>query len=415
MQDELKTVQGGTCGGKKNAAAEKEDTAAQRENAERLARIGKKIAVLSGKGGVGKSTVAVNLASALAGLGNRVGLLDADLHGPSVPTMLNLAGCIPKAEKGRLLPVEAAGMKVMSLGLLLQERDVAVIWRGPRKAGVLKQLIEEVDWGDLDFLVVDCPPGTGDEPLSVCQILAPLEGGVIVTTPQELALADVRRSVSFCREIGLPVLGVVENMSGYVCRNCGAMTEIFKEGGGERMAREMGVPFLGRIPIDPQIVTAGDAGLSFLQGFPSAPGAVALNVVISRLLGKSPAEKPDKFPSTEPLDVDGQTQSFFGRISDPTASASVTGPCGDTMEFYLVVSDGRIADVRYHTDGCAHTRIYGEMVAAMAKGLKIEEALRIHPAMILAGVQGLPEANRHCAVLAVSALYRAIGTYMILP
>ena len=415
MQDELKTVQGGTCAGKKNTAGEKKDAAAQRENAERLVKIGKKIAVLSGKGGVGKSTVAVNLASALAGLGNRVGLLDADLHGPSVPTMLNLRGCMPKTEKGRLIPVEAAGMKVMSLGLLLQERDVAVIWRGPRKAGVLKQLIEEVDWGDLDFLVVDCPPGTGDEPLSVCQILAPLEGAIIVTTPQELALADVRRSVNFCREIGLPVLGVVENMSGYVCRSCGAMTEIFKEGGGERMAGDMGVPFLGRIPIDPQIVTAGDAGLSYLQGFPSAPGAVSLNAVIARLLGKSPGGEPGRFPPTEPLADGGEEQSFFGRISDPTVSATVTGPCGDTMEFYLVVSGGRIADVRYSTDGCAHTRIYGEMVAAMAKGLKIEEALRIHPAMILAGVEGLPETNRHCAVLAVSALYRAIGAYMCLP
>lgn len=414
MQNELKTVREKPCGGKQNTAAQ-ESEEAQREKTERLGRIKKRFIVLSGKGGVGKSTVAVNIASALAAQGKRVGLLDADLHGPSVPTMLNLAGCIPAMEGGRLIPITAGGVKVMSLGLLFHEPDMAVIWRGPRKAGVLKQLIEDVDWGELDFLVVDCPPGTGDEPLSVCQILAPADGAIIVTTPQELALADVRRSVNFCREIKMPVLGIVENMSGYVCRNCGAMTEIFKEGGGERMAEDMGVPFLGRIPIDPQIVTAGDAGLSYLQGFPSAPGAVALNAVISRLLGKSPGEEPDKFPPTEPLDDGGEEQSFFGRISDPTASATVTGPCGDTMEFYLVVSDGRITDVRYFTDGCAHTRIYGEMVAAMAKGLKIEEALRIHPAMILAGVQGLPEENRHCAVLAVSALYRAIGTYMCLP
>ncbi len=228
--------------------------------AERMCRIKHKVIVLSGKGGVGKSTIAVNLATSLVRTGMRVGLLDVDIHGPSVPKLLNLEGMPIQGGEGSIQPIEIGELKVMSMGLLLPDRDAAVIWRGPMKMNVIKQFLKDVVWGDLDYLIIDSPPGTGDEPLSVCQLIENTDGAIIVTTPQELALADVRRSVTFCRQLNLPVLGVVENMSGFICPKCGTQVDIFKQGGGETMAQEMKVPFLGRIPLDPRVVECGDAG-----------------------------------------------------------------------------------------------------------------------------------------------------------
>lgn len=196
-----------------------------------------KIVVLSGKGGVGKSTVAVNLATALALNGLRVGLLDVDIHGPSVPTMLGLENETLKGGPEGLFPVEFGGLKIMSLGFLLQNPDDAVIWRGPMKMGVIKQFLTDVQWGDLDYLIVDAPPGTGDEPLSICQLIQPLDGAVIVTTPQKVAAIDVRKSISFCRRLAVPVLGVIENMSGFVCPKCGEVTQILPTGGGKRLPK----------------------------------------------------------------------------------------------------------------------------------------------------------------------------------
>jgi ATP-binding protein involved in chromosome partitioning len=175
----------------------------------------------------------------------------------------------------------------MSIGFLLQNRDDAVIWRGPMKMGVIKQFLNDVEWGELDYLVVDSPPGTGDEPLSVCQLVKNPDGAVIVTTPQDVATADVRRSITFCRKLGLPVLGVIENMSGFVCPRCGEVTDIFKTGGGERMAREMGVPFLGRIPIDPAIDDACDAGRPFVQDRDRTETAKAFERIIAPILSLS--------------------------------------------------------------------------------------------------------------------------------
>ena len=232
---------------------------------ERLQKIKHKIIVLSGKGGVGKSTVAVNLAVSLLSAGKRVGLLDVDIHGPSIPKMLHLENTPVEMMPDSIFPVEKDGLKVMSIGFLLQNPDDAVIWRGPMKMGMIEQFLKNVEWGELDYLVIDSPPGTGDEPLSVCQLVKNPDGAVIVTTPQDVATSDVRRSITFCRRLGLPVLGVVENMSGFVCPKCGEVTNIFKTGGGERMAQDMGVPFLGRIPIDPEIDEAGDAGVPFIQ------------------------------------------------------------------------------------------------------------------------------------------------------
>ena len=250
----------------------------------RLCRIKHKIVVLSGKGGVGKSTVAVNLAMALHLAGKKVGLLDVDIHGPSIPTMLGLEGRQIMEADGELQPVDLDGMKVISLGFFLKDQDEAVIWRGPMKTGVITQFIRDVAWGDLDYLIVDSPPGTGDEPLSVCQTLEGADGAVIVTTPQKVAAVDVRKSISFCRQMNLPVLGVIENMNGFVCPKCGELTSVFQSGGGRLMADDMGVTFLGSVPIDPQIAEAGDSGVAFLQRYADSQTAAIIQSLIKPLL-----------------------------------------------------------------------------------------------------------------------------------
>lgn len=242
-----------------------------------------KIMVLSGKGGVGKSSVAVNLALYLALEGHSVGLLDIDFHGPSVPTMLGFQNTGVVMEGEEILPLEMGCLKIMSMGLLLQNQKDAVIWRGPMKAGVIKQLFENVRWGDLDYLIMDFPPGTGDEALSACQLVEGADGGIVVTTPQEVSLSDCRRCISFCRQLNLPVLGVIENMSGFVCPDCGSVVDIFSSGGGEKMAEEEEVPFLGKIPLDPNIVRACDEGKVLLRNFGNSPGAKAFGEIADRI------------------------------------------------------------------------------------------------------------------------------------
>ena len=260
--------------------AETEDRRLQR----RMGRIRHKILVMSGKGGVGKSTVAVNLAVSLHLAGQRVGLLDVDIHGPSIPQMLHLENARAMGDGESLLPLEFAGLKVMSIGFLLPNRDDAVVWRGPMKMTVIRQFLQDVAWGDLDYLVVDLPPGTGDEPLSVCQLATPVDGAVIVTTPQQVSTADVRRSIRFCQKLDIPVLGVVENMSGFVCPNCGEITPIFKTGGGERMAADMQVPFLGRVPIDAEIGLACDRGTPFVYSDAHTPATHAFERIAAAIL-----------------------------------------------------------------------------------------------------------------------------------
>lgn len=251
-----------------NQERQRQLQAEQNRIRERMKRIKHKVLVLSGKGGVGKSTVAVNLAVSLALAGKKAGLLDIDIHGPSIPKVLNLEGARVVANGESLLPVEMSpNLRVMSIGFLIQEKDLAVIWRGPRKHHMIKQFLTDVAWGDLDFLIIDSPPGTGDEPISIVQLLEDCDGAIIVTTPQELALSDVRKGITFCRNLNLKVLGVIENMSGFVCPECGHKTDIFKSGGGEKMAKEMNVPFLGRIPIDPKIVEACDSGRPYMQEY----------------------------------------------------------------------------------------------------------------------------------------------------
>ena len=257
----------------------------QEELKDRMGKIQHKILVMSGKGGVGKSTVATNLAVALSKAGKAVGLLDVDFHGPSIPTLLKLEGKpVYQSEEG-LIPVEfSSGIKVMSVGFLLRDQDEAVIWRGPMKIGFLKQLLKDVIWGDLDYLVIDFPPGTGDEPLSIAQMIPECDGAVIVTTPQNLALNAVKKSINFCRRIKVPVLGVVENMSGLVCPHCRNVIDLFKKGGGEEMAKKMDVPFLGRIPIDPSIVEASDLGEPYVSRHGGTEGAAAFARIVQHVI-----------------------------------------------------------------------------------------------------------------------------------
>ncbi|MBE0425905.1 MAG: P-loop NTPase [Nitrospirae bacterium] len=250
-----------------------------------ISRIKHKIIVLSGKGGVGKSTVATNIAAALSLKGQKVGLMDIDIHGPSIPKMLGLEGSPLRGSEEGLLPVDYSdNLSVMSIGFILQDQKNAVIWRGPLKHSLIRQFLKDVSWGELDYLIIDSPPGTGDEPLSVIQLLEDADGAVIVTTPQDIALIDVRKAITFCSHVNLTILGIVENMSGFICPYCGKTVNIFKAGGGEKMASEMGVPFLGRIPLEPRMVEAGDSGKPFLQYYPGSETAKAFDLAIKPLL-----------------------------------------------------------------------------------------------------------------------------------
>ncbi len=227
---------------------------------DRLTHVGRKILVMSGKGGVGKSTVAGYLALLLSKKGKKVGLLDVDLHGPSIAKLMNVQSGFDMSEEGVVKPYAFSEyLSIVTLAMMMGEEDMAVIWRGPMKISAIRQFVSDIEWGDLDFLVVDSPPGTGDEPLTVAQTIPDAEA-LIVTTPQEISLADVRKSINFCRQVNMKILGVVENMSGQLCPHCGGQVPLFGRGGGEKMAREMEVPFLGRIPADRKMVTAGDTG-----------------------------------------------------------------------------------------------------------------------------------------------------------
>jgi len=257
---------------------------------ERLKEVKHKILILSGKGGVGKSTFSSQFSFALASLNNQslqVGLLDIDICGPSIPKLCGLEGeSIHQSNLGWSPIFVQENLGVMSVGFMLSGPDEAVIWRGPKKNGLIKQFLRDVDWGELDFLVIDTPPGTSDEHLSIVQYLKAtgLDGAVVITTPQEVALMDVRKEINFCKKVGVPVLGVVENMSGFVCPKCHNTTQIFKPttGGAEKMAQSMGVPFLGSIPLDPRIARCCDEGKPFLESFPDSPASVAYSLIIQK-------------------------------------------------------------------------------------------------------------------------------------
>ncbi len=250
----------------------------------RADRIKHKIFVMSGKGGVGKSTVATNLAIGMSMSGLETGIMDADIHGPNVPKMLNIEDERMTADDDGLFPIQVPPhLKVVSMAFLLAERDSPIIWRGPVKMGALKQFISDVNWGDLDYLVVDLPPGTGDEPLSIAQMLPEADGAIIVTTPQEVALLDARKSINFAKQLGLPVIGIVENMSGFVCPHCGEEIDLFSRGGGEKAAEEFGVPFLGRVPLDPKVVVSGDSGMPIILKDRDSLAAKAFDTIVDNI------------------------------------------------------------------------------------------------------------------------------------
>ena len=279
---------GSSCGTQESQQA----ALAQQENAitRSLGKIKNKILVMSGKGGVGKSTVSVNLALSLAKKGFKVGLMDVDIHGPDVVRMLDLKGTVqpPDTPDGLVPPLKYNdNLKVVSLEYMMRDRDEAIIWRGPLKIQAIRQFVADMDWGELDYLIVDAPPGTGDEPLSVAQTI-PNTKAIVVTTPQKVALADVRKSINFCKSVKMDIIGVIENMSGFVCPHCNQTVDIFKSGGGEQVAREFDLAFLGRVPMDPKVVMAGDDGKPYLSSDEQSPAVAAFSEIVASVENRVP-------------------------------------------------------------------------------------------------------------------------------
>jgi ATP-binding protein involved in chromosome partitioning len=404
--EELQQI--GTCGNKSPGGHGQgrdkrlQEYTESRQLKERMDRIKHKIMVLSGKGGVGKSTVAANIAVALAMEGTRVGILDLDFHGPSIPKLFNVENQRPGSDGQSLLPVEYAhGIKVMSMGFLLPGENTAVIWRGPLKMGAIKQLLSEVKWGDLDYLIIDFPPGTGDEALSAAQLLPESDGAVIVTTPQDLSLTDVRKSIDFCRQVKVPVIGVIENMSGLVCPHCQGVIDVFKRGGGETMARETGVPFLGRIPIDPLIVDASDKGTPFVYHNNGTEAAKAFLKTIAPLFN---LEDKKMKTTAKAVKVDSKNLS---RIAVPVTNGLLCAHFGHCETFALMDVDRKKGLIVHREDitapphepgllprwlqGKGATIIIAGGMGSRAKGLFDEQGIQV----IVGAQPDTPEAVVH--------------------
>ena len=270
----------------------------------RMNKVRHKIAIISGKGGVGKTMVTVNLATACAkhGRPGRIGILDADIHGPCVPKMLGVKGQRLQSGPPGIFPATAPlGIKVVSMDFLLPNTESPVIWRGPLKMTAIRQFLSDIVWGELDFMFIDLPPGTGDEPLSVIQLLPEMDGVVIVTIPSEVSQDVVKKAVTFAKRLNVPVIGIIENMSGFLCPNCGMEIDIFKIGGGEKISKELQVPFLGRIPIDPKICEDSDMGLPFVVEHANSPAAKAFMGIVKRIEDflNEEREQPDRISAEE--------------------------------------------------------------------------------------------------------------------
>ena len=256
---------------------------------ENLARIKHKLLVISGKGGVGKSTIAVNLAYGLAFSGKKVGILDIDIHGPSIAKMLGIEGKTLGLSKisNRPMPVKVHdNLYAMTIATLIQDEDAPVIWRGPLKMIVIKQFLQDIQWPELDYLIVDSPPGTGDEPLSIVQILKKVDGSVIVSTPQDVAILDARKTIKFSEKLSVPVLGIIENMSGFTCPHCGKKIEIFQGKGTIKAANDFNIDILGKIPIDNKIVKTSDAGRPYIYDYNSLPAAKEMKNIVNKIIKK---------------------------------------------------------------------------------------------------------------------------------
>ena len=313
----------GTCGSKKASGCGSADAAVAQQNtaiAASLGRIKNKILVMSGKGGVGKSTVSVNLALGLAQKGYKVGLMDVDLHGPDIVRMLGMHGRMDGelTKDGKMPPMQySETLKVISLESMMENRDEPIIWRGPLKNQAIRQFIADVNWGDLDYLVIDAPPGTGDEPMTVAHTIKDAKA-LVVTTPQNIALADVRKSLNFCKHVSMKILGIVENMSGFICPHCDKQVDIFKTGGGEQLATEFSVPFLGRIPVDPRVVIAGDDGKPYLSSTATSPATQAFAEFLARIEKELPVKTaPASIPLAKPLAKAGSSCGCGGGPCNP--------------------------------------------------------------------------------------------------
>ena len=261
-----------------------------------MANIRHKILVISGKGGVGKTTVAVNLAYGLALKGYQVGILDIDLHGPNVAKMLNIENeKLSGTDSGMIEPFKVLpNLKVISIALIIENPEMPIIWRGPLKSITIRQFLSDVVWGKLDYLIIDSPPGTGDEPLSTCQLIPRVSGVIIVTTPQDVAILDSTKAVYFARELKVPVIGIVENMSGLICPYCKKKIDLFKSGGGEKSANDLDVPFLGRIPIEPEMVKAGDSGKPYIHFNKDTETAKIIKQIEEKIINFLEKEKKEK-------------------------------------------------------------------------------------------------------------------------
>jgi ATP-binding protein involved in chromosome partitioning len=305
---------------------------------ESLGRIKHKFLVMSGKGGVGKTSVAANVAVALSKKNVKVGLMDVDLHGPDVPRMLGLKGLLDISEENQMVPKSySENLKVVSIESLAQDTDEAVIWRGPIKAHVIRQFISDVAWGDLDYLIIDAPPGTGDEPLSVAQTI-PGAQAIIVTTPQEVSLADIRKSINFCRTVKMPVFGLIENMSGFVCPHCNKPMDIFGSGGGFKTALAMNVPFLGRLPFDPRLVECADAGESYLDKYPDSEMSKAYNQIVNTIVQESKSKTPQ---AASPAKGEKVKKDGMMKVAIPIAEGKLTAHFGHAAEFVVLDVEDR--------------------------------------------------------------------------
>jgi ATP-binding protein involved in chromosome partitioning len=318
---------------------------------ERLSHINNKILVMSGKGGVGKSSIAAYLAIFLASKGYKVGLMDVDLHGPSIPRLLGLrGGVLPSAREGKAVPVQfLPNLEVISIESLMGEnRDLATIWRGPIKIGVIRQFISDIDWSDLDYLIIDSPPGTGDEPLTVAQTITDAKA-VIVTTPQEISLADVRKSINFCRLVNMEILGLVENMSGLDCPHCGKRIDLFKSRGGRLTAEKERLTLLGSLPIEPEVVERGDLGRLDELMERSSLFNQEFEKVVQTIIQKTAKEMtPMKKDETE-----GKTQTVAAKslmFAVPTAEGKLCSHFGHCDQFALIeTEEGKIKAKTMHT------------------------------------------------------------------
>ena len=318
---------------------------------ERLAHIKNKILVMSGKGGVGKSSIAAYLAISLANKGYKVGLMDVDLHGPSIPRLLGLTGgLLPSAREGKAVPVQfLPNLEVISIESLMGEnKDLATIWRGPIKIGVIRQFISDIDWSDLDYLIIDSPPGTGDEPLTVAQTI-PDARAVIVTTPQEISLADVRKSINFCRQVHMDILGIVENMSGLMCPHCGKRIDLFKSRGGQITAEKEKLTLLGSLPIEPEVVNRGDLGRLDDLMEKSNPFNREFEKVVQTIIKKTakeatPMKKEEKKLNTQKAPAQGVV------FAVPTAEGKLCSHFGHCDQFALIeTAQGEIKAKTMHT------------------------------------------------------------------